>query len=90
MFRAILCGAAAIGLTGCASSSGAYQVGPDTYRITATAFTSMGGQGTAKGSAIRTANDTCAKVGKHPLVVSEDGNAQFTQGSVDVTFRCVD
>jgi hypothetical protein len=81
--------AAVLALSACASSSGAYQVGDNTYRITASAWTSMGGQGTAKGSAVKTANATCAAKGMHPVVVAENGNAQFTQGSVDVTFKCV-
>lgn len=79
----------ALALAGCASSSGAYQVGENTYRITASAWTSMGGQGTAKGSAIKAANATCAAKGMRPEVIGENGNAQFTQGSVDVTFKCV-
>ena len=79
----------ALGLASCASSSGVYQVGTDTYRITATAITSFGGEGTAKASVIRQAQDTCAKSGKHAEIVDEKQDAQFTQGSATVTFKCM-
>ena len=75
--------------TGCASSSGVFQVGEDTYQITTTAITSFGGAGSARASAIRTATEHCAQLGKRPLVLDATTDSQFTQGSSDVTFRCV-
>lgn len=88
--KAILAAWALAALAGCASNSGAYQVGPDTYRISTTAITSFGGQATAKAAAIKTATATCSQKGKKLLVTDEGGNAQFTGASVDVTFKCVD
>lgn len=73
----------------CASSSGVFQVAPNTYRITTTAITSFGGAGTARAEAIRTANEYCAQQNKQALVTDAQMDSQFTQGSSDVTFRCV-
>jgi hypothetical protein len=87
--KAIVAAVTALALSACASSSGVYKTGPDTYGITATAITSFGGEGTAKGQAVREANDECAKQGKHAEVVSDTADAQFTQASASVTFRCV-
>jgi hypothetical protein len=80
--------AALLALSACASSSGVYAVGSDTYRVTATAITSFGGEATAKGSAVKQANEMCAKQGKTAVVVGETADAQFTQGSASVTFKC--
>lgn len=84
-----LLAAVALVLSACASSSGVFQVAPDTYRITTTAITSFGGAGTARASAIRSANEYCARQGKQALVLEAEMASQFTQGSSDVTFRCV-
>jgi hypothetical protein len=75
-------------LSACASSSGVYRVGEGTYRITSSAWTSMGGEGTAKASAIRAANDACAKEHLKAIIVDEGKDAQFTGATVDVTFKC--
>ncbi len=87
--RFVLASAALLALGACASSSGVFQVGPDTYRITTTAITSFGGAGTARAEAIRTANAHCAAQGKQALVTNAEMDSQFTQGSSDVTFRCI-
>jgi hypothetical protein len=89
MLKIVGLGAVLAMLAGCASSSGAYLVGPDTYRITTTAITSFGGEGTAKASAVHTANQTCARLGKTAMVVADSSDAQFTQASTSVTFKCV-
>lgn len=75
-------------LSGCSSSSGVFQTGPDTFQITTTAITSFGGMGTARASAIQSANDYCSRLGKHALVLDAANDSQFTQGSSDVKFRC--
>lgn len=75
-------------LSGCASSSGVFQTGPDSYQVTTTAITSFGGVGTARASAIQTANEYCSRLGRHALVVDAANDSQFTQGSSDVKFRC--
>jgi hypothetical protein len=82
--------AAALLSAGCASSSGVFQVGPDTYQITTTAITSFGGAGSARGSAIRTATEHWAHLGKRPINVDTATDSQFTHGSSDVSLRCVD
>lgn len=75
-------------LGGCASSSGVFQVGPNTYQITTSAFTSSGGVGAARASAIQAANEYCERSGKHPFVLDTANDSQFTQGSSDIKFRC--
>lgn len=80
--------AMAVSVAGCSSSSGVFQTGPDTYQITTTAITSFGGVGSARASAIQTANDYCARLGRRPVVLDASNDSQFTQGSSDVKFRC--
>lgn len=75
-------------VAGCASSSGVFQTGPDTYQITTSAFTSSGGVGAARASAIQTATDYCSRQGRRLLVLDAATDSQFTQGSSDVKFRC--
>ena len=87
--KLILTAGLAAALAGCASSSGVYNVGPDTYRTTSTAFTSMGGQGTAAKRSVQDATAYCAKTGKQMTVVDEQSNAQLSQGSTAMTFKCV-
>jgi hypothetical protein len=81
--------ATALMTSSCASSSGVFQVAPDTYQITTTAITSFGGPGAARASAIGTASEYCARLGKRPLVIDATTDSQFTQGSSDIRFRCV-
>jgi hypothetical protein len=81
---------ATLALASCASSSGVYLTAPGIYRITTTAITSFGGEATAKAAAIKTANETCGKQGKTAMVLSDTADAQFTQASTSVTFKCVD
>jgi hypothetical protein len=90
MFKSATALMLAAAIAGCTSSSGVFAVGPDNYRITSTAITSFGGAGTASASAIRTATRYCADKGKSLLVVDTAMDSQFTQGSSDVTFKCVD
>jgi hypothetical protein len=76
-------------LAGCASSSGVYEVSPGVYTVTSTAITSFGGAATAKGNALKKAQARCAAEGKQMQLVDQKTDSQFTQGSADVTFRCV-
>lgn len=78
-----------ITLMGCASSSGVFKTGPDTYQINSSAITSFGGSGTANGSAMRQATKTCAQQGKQVEVLNQQNDSQFTGASVNITFRCV-
>jgi hypothetical protein len=86
--KGLLALGATLWVAGCASSSGVYQVSPGTYRITTTAITSYGGKGTATGAAAKTAAAECAKSGKQVHIMDESSDAQFTQASVSLTFRC--
>lgn len=81
--------AAALLLSGCATSSGVFEVSPGVYSVTSSAFTSMGGSGAAKGNALKRAQATCAEQGKHMELVNQSSDASFASGSADVTFRCV-
>lgn len=76
-------------LAGCASSSGVYEVSPGVYSVTSSAITSFGGAGTAKGSAFKQAQATCAAKGKQMELVGQSSNSNFASGSADLTFRCV-
>lgn len=78
--------AAALG--GCASSSGVFKVGPDSYRVTSSAITSFGGAGTERDAGIKKAQAHCASMGKTATVMDATTEASFTQGTSDVTFKC--
>jgi len=81
---------ALLALAGCASSSGVYAVSePDTYKITTSAWTSMGGAGTAQGEAVKSATKHCASLGKTMVAVDSSSDSQLTQGSSELTFKCV-
>lgn len=88
MRKLILIGALA--LTGCASSSGVYAVGTNTYQISASAITSFGGSTTARGEALRQANEFCTGQGKQAIIVDTQQASQITHGVSDVTFVCSD
>lgn len=87
--RIIVAAGLASTLAACSSNSGVFQTGPDTYQITTTAITSFGGAGAARGAAIQTANDHCARMGKRPMVLDTASDSQITMGSSEVKFRCV-
>lgn len=87
--KAALIAVMAAGLAACASSSGVFQTGPGTYRISSTAITSFGGSATASGSAMKQATDHCAGLGRRMELVDQKSDAQFTGATVDVTFKCV-
>ncbi len=78
-----------LALSDCASSSGVYQVAPYTFQITTSAITSFGGEGTAKAKAVDVANVKCADLGRHAEIVDSKADAQFTQASTTITFKCV-
>jgi putative hemolysin len=88
LFRMCAAIAALTLFAGCASSSGAYAVGDGSYKVTTSAFTSMGGAATAKKSAVKSANEFCAKQGKTAIITGDASQSEITQGSADVTFKC--
>jgi hypothetical protein len=87
--RLLLVGLSLLACSACASSSGVFKVGPDTYGITTTAITSFGGAGKASSTAIKTANDHCALQGKQALITDTEIDSQISQGSSNLTFKCV-
>lgn len=77
-----------LALAGCASTSGVIATQGDAYRVSSSAYTSMGGAGTAKGDAYKKAEAECAKQGKRAEVIDEASKVTIASGTVDVTFRC--
>lgn len=88
MKKSLAFGLAALTLAGCASSSGVYEIGSDTYRTSSTAITSFGGSAKAKEDAYRRATAYCATRGQRLELTDQKTDAQITAGSVDLTFRC--
>lgn len=85
----VLAGAASL-LYGCATSSDALMVGPDTYTISARASVVRGGASGARVMALTEAGQFCAGQGKQVLVTNESQQGSTgTRGSADVTFRCL-
>jgi len=77
-------------LVSCAATSGVIKLSPETYKITATATISGGGEAAASAAAYREAQATCVSQGKEMRVVTEQNDAQMTHGNVNVTFRCAE
>lgn len=78
-------------LAGCASTSGVFKSGPDTYTVTATTSPGAGGSAKAKGSAYSDAEHECAKHNGTVSIVSERATAPtWTDGmyTVDLVFKC--
>lgn len=73
---------------GCATSSGIYEVQPGLYKMTSSAFTTLGGAAQAKGTAYKAATDKCAGMGKHMSMVDQTAETANDDASVDITFRC--
>jgi hypothetical protein len=80
-------------VSGCASTSGVFKSGADTYTVTSTASPGAGGSAKAKGLAYADAERECAKHGGSVNVVSENAKAPtWTDGmhTVDLTFKCTE
>lgn len=82
--------AVALVLCNCASSSGVFAIGPDAYRVTASAITSFGGAGTAQRDALESAAEFCSTTSRQALIVSTRSDSDIAQGSSEVTFTCSD
>jgi len=77
-------------LVGCASSSGVFQVEPDTYRVATRATWELGGRAGAIRMALEEATRHCSQSGKSLKVVnSSESYGHFAGGRVDMTFTCV-
>ena len=78
-------------LAGCASTSGVFKSGADTYMVTSTASPGAGGSAKAKSSAYSDAERECAKQSSTVTVVSEKvGSPTWTDGmhTIDLVFKC--
>ena len=84
-------GLAAVILAGCASTSGVFKSGPDSFTVTSTASPGAGGSAKAKESAYAQASQECAKHGATVEVITEKASApSWTDGmhTVDLSFKC--
>jgi hypothetical protein len=78
-------------LVGCAHSSGALKMGPDTYSLSVHAAPARGGETGARNLALTEANEKCASE-KKEIMVTNIGSGRSTHlpgGTVEVTFRCL-
>jgi hypothetical protein len=80
-----------VALAGCAMSSEAIPIGPDTYTITAQAAPVRGGVGAARPMALQEAAAFCSRQGRQMLLLSVNANVVNVHGggSSDVIFRCL-
>ena len=82
---------AALSIAGCAQSSGALTVGPDTYMISVQAAPARGGAGGAQAMGLKDAAAHCQTLGKQLLVINtarETVNV-YGAGNSNITFRCL-
>jgi len=78
-----------LSVVSCASTSGVFRVGDNTYRVTTRATWELGGRVGAMRMAMEQATETCAAQGKKLLVISsKDDYGHFQGGIVDLTFAC--
>lgn len=73
-------------LAGCVSSSGVFQLGPDTYSVSVSAAPARGGALGAKRAASSEAAEFCATKGKQVLV----NNIISGYKSSEIVFMCLD
>lgn len=77
---------AAFVVAGFGSSSGVFQIGPDTYQFYDTDLTGFGDAASARALAIRTAEDFCAGLNQQARILMAASDPQFS----NVRFRCID
>lgn len=83
----ILAGLALI--SGCASNSGAFQVGENRYQVATRATWELGGRAGAKRMALEEATKKCSSFGRALKVInSVEDYGHFEGGTVDLTFGC--
>jgi hypothetical protein len=82
----------AMALVGCAQSSGALKMGPNTYTITVAAAPARGGETAARRLAIEEATATCQGLGRELLVkdMTSGPATHGAGGAVDLIFRCLE
>ena len=77
---------AAFVAAGFGSSSGVFQIGPDTYQFYNTDLTGFGDDATERAYAIRVAEDFCAGLNRQTRILIATNDPQFS----NVRFRCID
>jgi len=77
---------AAFVLAGFGSSSGVFQIGPDTYQFYTTDLTGFGDAASARAYAIRTAEDFCAGLNRQVRILVAASDPHYS----NIRFRCVD
>lgn len=75
----------ALSLTGCAQSTGAMKMGPDTYSVTADAL----GTSNARQTALSEANNHCHAMGREILVTNTNAGKDRARSVYGVTFKCL-
>ena len=80
---------AAASVAGCASSSGALSLGPDTYRISASRHNMAGGAPSAESDALTQAQAHCKSLGRELLVVNTTVGFDRPHYTFMATFRCL-
>lgn len=80
-----------VAATGCAQSSGAMKMGPDTYTISTHAAPALGGESGAKNRSLTEANTYCESMGKNIVVTSMETkqSTHLPGGTADITFMCL-
>jgi hypothetical protein len=86
----IIFGLAAM-LAGCVTdaASTVLPIGPDTYRVSGSAYTSFGGYAAGEAEALKTANHYCQSQGRQMLMLSHEGTATIGSGTAYINFRCL-
>ena len=77
---------AAFVVAGFGSSSGVFQIGPDTYQSYNTDLTGFGDAASARAYAIRAAEDFCAGLNRQARILVAASDPHYS----NVEFRCVD
>lgn len=76
-------------IAACASSSGVMDMGNGNFRVSASAFTSMGSTGAAERQAADDAKAWCKSRGLSMQATDDKSDANIAEGNVTLTFKCV-
>ena len=76
-------------LSGCGSTSKVLNLGPDTYRVTASKHNMSGGAPAAEEAALQSASQHCVDSGKNIYVTNTTSSFDRPFYSYSVNFRCL-
>ena len=88
----LFCAASAMLMSGCASSSGVFKTGPNTFSISTSASPGRGGVPAAKKMAYQEASSECQRLGLEVLTLTEKAlSPTWTEGMarVELNFQCL-